>query len=84
MSSYQEVYRRFLQPARRTLVPDIKAGLTRLCSSKYALMVMPTDIAQHMAHAMCPVVSLRRSYFRSSLSFGLALSSPYKAFLNYQ
>jgi hypothetical protein len=84
MPLYREVYRRFLQPAHRTLVADITAGLTRLCSSKYALMVMYTDIVQHMAPATCPVVSLRRSYFRSSLSFGLALNSPYKAFLNYQ
>jgi hypothetical protein len=45
---------------------------------------MYIDIAQHMAHVTCPVVSLRRSYFRSSLSFGLARNSPYKAFLNYQ
>jgi hypothetical protein len=84
MPLYREVYRRFLQPAHRTLVPDMGAGLTQLCSSKYALLAMYTNIVQHMEHATCPVVSLRRSYFRSSLSFGLALNSPYKAFLNYQ
>jgi hypothetical protein len=84
MPLYREVYRRFLQPAHRNLVPDTRAGLTRLCSSKYALMAMYTDTVPHMAHVTCPVVSLRRRYFRSSQSFGLALNSPYKAFLNYQ
>lgn len=84
MSLYREVYRRYLQPEHGTMVPDVTAGLTRLCSSKYALLAMYVDTVGHMEHATCPVVSLRRSYFRSSLSFGLALNSPYKAFLNYQ
>jgi hypothetical protein len=81
---YREVYRRFLQPAHGTQVPNSEAGLARICSSKYAFMAMYTDIVQYVANATCPVVSLRRSYFQSSLSFGLALNCPYKAFLNYQ
>ncbi|XP_033607020.1 glutamate receptor 1-like [Cryptotermes secundus] len=83
MPLYREVYRRFLQPAHGTMVPDVTAGLTRLCSSKYALLAMYVDTVGYMEHVTCPVVSLRRSYFRSSLAFGLALNSPYKAFLNY-
>jgi hypothetical protein len=81
---YREVYRRFLQPAHRSLVPNVTAGLERVCSSRYAFLSMYTETVERMAEVTCPVVSLRSSYIRTSQSFGLALNCPYKAFLNYK
>jgi hypothetical protein len=84
MPLYREVYRRFLQPAHGSLVPNVTVGLERVCSSEYAFLSMYTETVQRMAEVTCPVARLRSSYIRTSQSFGLALSCPYKAFLNYQ
>jgi len=81
---YRKVYRRFLQRKHGTLVPDIGAGLRSVCSSNYALIAMHTDLVRHVSERTCQLASLRTSYFQSSLSLGLALNCPYKAFLNYQ
>jgi hypothetical protein len=82
---YQQVYRRFLHREHGTLVPDIGVGLHRVCGSNYALIALHMDMMKHLsAERWCQLASLPTSYFQSSLSLGLALNCPYKAFLNYQ
>jgi hypothetical protein len=81
---YQQVYLHYLQPRLGTLVPNVEIGLERVCSSKYVFMVIVTDIMQQIRDARCLVTRLPKGYFQSSMSFGLALNCPYKAFLNYQ
>jgi hypothetical protein len=81
---YRQVYRRFLKPGHGTLVPDSRMGLDRVCSSKFVFMVIPTDAQEQMRDARCRVTTLPKGYFPSRLSFGLAVNSPYKDFLNYQ
>jgi hypothetical protein len=83
---YQQIYRRFLHRKHGTLVPDAGVGLQRVCSSKYAFMTLNIAITEELLaeRCSCQLASLPTSYFRSSLSLGLALNSPYKAFINYQ
>jgi len=81
---YQEVYRRFLQPRKGSLVRDVKIGLDRVCSSKYVLLALFSDVLEYLRDASCLVTRLPKGYFQSSLSFGLALNCPYKDFLRYQ
>ena len=84
LSLYQQVYRRFLQPRQGNLVPDGKIGLERVCNSKYVLLAISSDIREYLRDTRCLVTRLPKGYFKSSLSFGLALNCPYKEFLNYQ
>ncbi|KDR09318.1 hypothetical protein L798_00999, partial [Zootermopsis nevadensis] len=81
---YQQIYQRFLHRIHGTLVPDIGVGLYRVCSSNYAFIALYTDVIQHPpSERGCRLATLPASYFQSSLSLGLTLNCPYKAFLNY-
>jgi len=77
------VYRKFIQPERRHLPRNVKAGLSRLCTeSKYTFFCSKETAVALLKDVPCKVIEIPVMSYSTSVSMMISKRSPYKKFLN--